>query len=73
MCAQGSDVFHSNGGSWSGRMTPTGRDSKAGDGQRAPMAGLQLTHPFQGLTVQLQTCEPTQSSLINNPPQKQNT
>lgn len=38
MGTQGSYVFYSHGGSWSERMTPIGRDSKAGDGERALMA-----------------------------------
>lgn len=71
MCTQGSYVFYSHGGSWSERMTPTGRDSKAGDGERAPMTRVQLIRCFQGLAVHLQICEPIPCSLINKLPQKQ--
>lgn len=73
MCTQGSYVFYAHGGSWSERMMPTGRDSKTGDGERASLTRVQLIRPFRGVTVHLQICEPIQASLINNPPQKQNT
>lgn len=72
MWIQGSSGFHAYGWSWSERMMPRGRDSKAGDEVRALRAKIQLTCPFSGSTVQCLICEPTQCSLINHPPENQN-